>query len=425
MKLIYLTEKLAELGSSSSVGSDASPRHSYKSLEPIILNRRSPSVHSRQSISATSPPHAPRRIFTPPPVASSIASAMEGNQYQPESVDRPSYLSYLAPFTVTPRKRMHAESMITVEETILDQPFSYKRIQSPKIDMERNREHISQREPITQSISRASVGRDHSVLDQASTTQNNNRERLNNLDVEMVDINVNSEIPDNQQLLASPNADNIPDDLSVHDLSINDDNKEDEQPNTAVSSSLPRSPKAKDDKLDSHIEPNSARTTAEDANRKSVESGTTFRDDDEAKSVRSNSDIEPTADIRDQISESSPIHNNNNNTSIDQQQQTSSKSIDKGKQVDRTIQEQLILYSFDDDNIDYDDVDGGDYEQEQNESEQIQATDNVENTANHVLRELRTMANSRTLRLKTASNYANVHIKTIGNLVLARMKEIR
>lgn len=350
---------------------------------------------------------------------------MEGNQYQPESVDRPSYLSYLAPFTVTPRKRMYAESMITVEEATLDEPFSYKRIQSSKIDMERGREKTSQREPSIQSIDGASVDRDHSVLNQSNITQNNNREHLNNLDGEIMDVNVNSEIPDIQQLLASPIADNTPDNLSVHRLSINDDKKDDEQTNTAPSSSFSRSPKTKDDKLDPHIEPNSARTTSEDGNRKSVEPETIFRDD-EAKSVQSNNDIEPTTDIRDQINESSAIHNNS--AFIDQrqqQQQASSKPIDKGKQVDRATQEQSILYSFDDDNIDYGDLDGGSYEEEQNESGQISATDTVENTTNHVLRELRTMANSRTLRLKIASNYANVHTKTISNLVLARMKEIR
>ncbi|CEP11754.1 hypothetical protein [Parasitella parasitica] len=404
---------------------------SQRFREPFVLNPRSPSVQSRQSVSEASSPPASHRIFTPPPIAS-IHSTIEQNQNPPSTINTSRYLPYLTPFSVTPRKRMYAESFITVNEA--EETVTSKRAQLHNSEIE---EDAATNTYLMQNVEKQNVGNDRSAMDHA----------------DLIDEDLG--------------------DLSIHDLPLDDgnhiDSREKDQP-TALPS-LARSPSVHS----IHLDPNSgynarkSATPEEEENTQSVKS---------SHISKNNNDGTPDPPVskgsrQDQENDSKLAESNRGSieaTTGEAQYELNEALIakepkDTGKQVDRAIQEEPVQRSFDDDNIEYGDLDGdyygqefnvadsiheadqGDldedcYNQESNVADPIQEADqgeatkqgieaktpneaepakeplnDAERSPNDVLKDLRKMATANTVNLTKRMNLAQVHIKTISSTV--------
>ncbi|KAI8641020.1 hypothetical protein BD408DRAFT_418951, partial [Parasitella parasitica] len=460
----------------------SSQSHEFRQFrEPVVLNQRSPSVHSRESATGTSP----RRIFTPPPVAS-IYSTVELGQNQPGTLRTSHYLSQLTPFSVTPRKRMYAESLVTVDEAVVEESVRNKRTQShhsgeeggilnkgyPVQDMEDqsagssrsamdhanlSESDIAHKEPLVQPVEKESMRSNHPTLGPTNSVENEDRERLYNEDTEMLDINVKPEIPDEWKAADCPPVDNGPDTLSIHDLSIDDNDDREHTPKALLDSA--RSPSVHSVGSDSGGDQNARKSVVSElVNRQSPEPQQTFTNNsnrasdqlaakgsqqeagNDRGSAESNRDIgisiEATGETQDQLGRPLLI-------------KEPKDPKDKGKQLDDAIQEPM-QYSFNDDTVDYGDDDqesnlvdpgneanpgneaepGNDGEpgNEANEAESANKGEPVnddEMTPNDVLKYLRKMATANTVNVKKRLNLAQVHIKTISNTVFDKTKKKR
>ncbi|KAG1103152.1 hypothetical protein G6F42_017260 [Rhizopus arrhizus] len=216
--VVLSKDELAAMPPSSPAPTGFEPRSPSFSTDPFNASQRSP---SRQPFTTSPPPARPRNIATPPPIASSIASARENDQHQLGGASMPSYLTHLAPFSVTPRKRMFVETtMITVEESVTKEPHRNKRVQSSSITRERETEHV---EYLAQSADVSQIQKP-AVVEQAIIPDSVQAKRLNNNnDIDMVDVNVNNNIPDNVQPSESLIENDMSENLSMQDLSIHNE----------------------------------------------------------------------------------------------------------------------------------------------------------------------------------------------------------
>ncbi|KAL9540122.1 hypothetical protein MBANPS3_009865 [Mucor bainieri] len=199
---------------------------SYFAPEPIRLSRRSPSVASRQSVVAPSPPPPPiarsRRIITPPPLAFSAVNAMESGQRT--SPQRPSYLSQLPPFSVTPRKRLFAEtSMIAIDEsaTDLNNKDAYRTRRTGYLSIARETERTEYPE--------------QSRVETPAAVKQANIPAFQHVghadDVDMLDANTQNMIPDTEQpVLPVVDENDMAERLSIHELSIHEESHQENEP---------------------------------------------------------------------------------------------------------------------------------------------------------------------------------------------------
>ncbi|GAN03939.1 hypothetical protein MAM1_0051c03395 [Mucor ambiguus] len=446
--------ELAQVPPSSPASFDYGP---YFAQEPITLSRRSPSVYSRQSVNASPPPPArSRSIITPPPLAISIANTLENDQRS--SPQRPSYLSQLAPFSVTPRKRLFAETtLITVEESTADgdEAQPNKRVQSPSV----TREYPGQ-SPIA-------IPAD---ADQASIPE---KEHVNNTgDVDMMDTNTHNTIPDKEQPLSPVIEENdIVENLSVHELSIHEESlKEDEPHNTPpATANSPQENRDSEHHTTLLVEPQQQIAKESPQEQNESQQGATkdsSQEPSEPRQQMSEDDAEETKQVQDEtpgsvelqesvlqenvekpayVSAYQTVIDKETQDNLDGLQQETGESIEAAtakvtdqtatnghaseteNPVDPATDGNPIKYGFDDDNIDYggyDDVYQGD--EGKPAASMSQAGDQAEeDTPNNVLRDLRTMATANTVNLKKIKKMSNLHIQTISNLVLDSTKEAR
>ncbi|KAK4519994.1 uncharacterized protein ATC70_010238 [Mucor velutinosus] len=445
-------DELAQMPPSSPASFDFD---SYLSRESITLSRRSPSVYSRQSVNASSPPARSRSIITPPLLALSIANDMENNQ--PRSPQRPSYLSQLAPFSVTPRKRLFAETtMITVEEfaTDDDEPHHNKRVQSPSVNRETEYKVYHDKGPIETPV----------AMDQANIP---NIEHSNSSeDIDMMDANTNNKIPDNEQPLSPVmEGNNMAESLSIHELSIHEESHEEDQSHNTP-------PATAESPLENSNNAHYASVPIEPQQQVTKDS---LQEPDESQQLMSRGDIEKSKEAQDEApgpaeaSESVLQENLEKSSKVTYQtvvdeetqdnlgesQQEAGESIETptAKEGDQTIindhtsetenavdpstQGKPIKYGFDDNDIDYggygdvveEDIGKTADSMRQAGDQTSQAGDKAsqteEDTPNDVLRDLRTMATANTVNLKKIRKLSNLHIQTISNLVLDSTKEAR
>lgn len=417
------------------------------STDPFNASQKSP---SRQPFTTSPPPARPRNIATPPPIASSIASARENDQHQLGGTSMPSYLSHLAPFSVTPRKRMFVETtMITVEESVTKEPHRNKRVQSSSITRERETEHV---EYLEQSADVSQIQKP-TVVEQAIIPDSEQVKHLNNNnDIDMVDVNVNNNIPDNVQPSESLIENEMSENLSMQDLSIHDESHlEGESHNSSPPATFqspdasnngehhtrisqdPQQQMSRDDVGESNKAQNEAQP-GDDA-RKSAELPEPAPRDDASTEPAQQAVAEETQENDEAPVESNMDTGESNKVSaapaakVIDQTPTKEHGLDTDNQVDSTTQDNQIKHGFDDgDDIDYGGHDDVDYQEEEKPAEnvsQVDATSQTEETPNNVLKDLRTMATANTLNLKKIRKLSNLHIKTISNLVLDCTKEAR
>ncbi|CAO3623577.1 unnamed protein product [Mucor fragilis] len=411
----------------------------YYARESITLSRRSPSVYSRQSVNASSsPPARSRSIITPPPLALSIANDM-GNNSHSSSPHRPSYLSQLAPFSVTPRKRMFTETtMIAVEASTTEdgddngEPYRYKRTQSVSAVSETHVVEYPKQSPMEIPAAASIPEAEH---------MNSNE------DVDMVDADTNNNtIPDKEQpLLPTVEENDISENLSIHDLSIHEESHlEDETHNSPPATAVAESPQASS----IPAEPQQQVAIASPLEQHDVEKPKEAQEEaagsvEPQESVVQENVEKPTEKVYQTVIEEEE-EEEESQKNVDESHQEAGVSIEAAKVMDQTTakqhaydtedpvdpvapQDNQIKYGFEDNDIDYgdyDDVDQGKPADSVSEAGD-QASQIEEDTPNDVLRDLRTMATANTLNLKKIRKLSNLHIKTISNLVLDSTKEAR
>ncbi|EPB91000.1 hypothetical protein HMPREF1544_02069 [Mucor circinelloides 1006PhL] len=445
--VVLSKDELAAMPPSSPAPTGFEPRSPSFSTDPFNASQRSP---SRQPFTTSPPPARPRNIATPPPIASSIASARENDQHQLGGASMPSYLTHLAPFSVTPRKRMFVETtMITVEESVTKEPHRNKRVQSSSITRERETEHV---EYLAQSADVSQIQKP-AVVEQAIIPDSVQAKRLNNNnDIDMVDVNVNNNIPDNVQPSESLIENDMSENLSMQDLSIhNESHLEGESHNPSPPATFKSPDASSNSEHHTRISQDPQQQMSRDDVRESNKAQNEAQPGDDAKKSAELPEPAPGDDASTepaqqavaeerQENDEAPVESNMDIGESSQvpavpavkvidQTPTKEHGLDTDNQVDSTTQDNQIKHGFDDgDDIDYGGHDDVDYQEEGKPAEnvsQVDAMSQAEETPNNVLKDLRTMATANTLNLKKIRKLSNLHIKTISNLVLDCTKEAR